>query len=80
MILILLIPLQVVALVMLPVDTTKAVMCHVLIVFGMLFRGLGSRCGYCMFSRSVDTCYRLPPDITNEIVSVNYLGLINVLC
>ena len=49
---------RVVVVVMLPVDTTMAVMCYVLVVFGMLFRGSGSRCGYCRFARSVDTCRR----------------------
>ena len=43
---------------MLPVDTTMAVMCHVLIVCCMLFRGSGCRCGYCRFARSVYTCRR----------------------
>ena len=43
---------------MLPVDTTMAVMCHVLFVCRMFFRGSGCRCDYCMFSRSVDTCRR----------------------
>ena len=42
--------------VLLHVDTSMAVMCHVLVVFGKLFRGSGSRCGYCRFARSVDTC------------------------
>ena len=44
--------------VMLPVDTTMAVMCHVLVVCCKLFRGSGCRCGYCRFARSVDTCRR----------------------
>ena len=43
---------------MLPVDTTMAVMCHVLVVCCKLFRGSGCRCGYCRFARSVDTCRR----------------------
>ena len=44
--------------VMLPVDTTMAVMCHAPFVCCMLFHGSGCRCDYCMFSRSVDTCRR----------------------
>ena len=47
-----------VAVVMLPVDTTMAVMCHVLVVCCKLFHGSGCRCGYCRFARSVDTCRR----------------------
>ena len=43
------------SLVMLPVDATMAVMCHVPFACCMLVHG--SRCRYyCMFSRSVDTC------------------------
>ena len=48
----------VVVVVMLPVDTTMAVMCHVLFVCCMHVHGSGCRCDYCMFSRSVDTCRR----------------------
>ena len=33
-------------------------MCHVLVVFGMLFRGSGCRSDHCMFARSIDTCRR----------------------
>ena len=40
--------------VMVPVDTTMAVMCHVLITCYMLVHGSGCRCNYCMFSHSVD--------------------------
>ena len=43
---------------MLPVDTTMAVMCHVIFVCCMHVHGSGCRCDYCMFSRSVDTCRR----------------------
>ena len=43
---------------MLPVDTTMAVMCHVLFVCCMHVHGSGCRCDYCMFSGSVDTCRR----------------------
>ena len=43
---------------MLPVDTTMAVMCHVLFVCCMHVHGSGCRCDYCMFFRSVDTCRR----------------------
>ena len=43
---------------MLPVDTTMAVMCHVLFfVCCMHVHGSGCRSDYCMFSRSVDTMY-----------------------
>ena len=40
--------------VMVPVDTTMAVMCHVLFVCCMHVLGSGCRCNYCMFFRSVD--------------------------
>ena len=43
---------------MLPVDTTMAVMCHVLFVCCMHVHGSGCRCDYCMFFHSVDTCRR----------------------
>ena len=46
----------VVVVVMLPVDTTMAVMCHVLFcLLSMHVHGSGCRCDYCMFFRSVDT-------------------------
>ena len=36
----------------------RRILCHVLVGCCMVFRGSGSRCGYCRFSRIVDTCRR----------------------
>ena len=41
--------------VMLPIDATIAVMCHVLFACDSLVHGSGCRRDYCMFPRSVDT-------------------------
>ena len=58
--------------VMLPVDTTMAAMCHVLFACCMHVHGSGCRCDYCMFFRSVDTCRRDDIYFVIYILSFNH--------